>query len=82
MLCIIFYLNLRLKYVIKYIFLFFINIRGYMWILKNYTDTRKTNTQLIWIREYGTNVYSTGRVQKSYYPQGRQLVASSGLPGC
>jgi len=32
MLCIAFYLNLRLKYVIKYLFLFFVNTRGYPWI--------------------------------------------------
>jgi len=31
MLCIVFYLNLRLKYIVKYLFYFFVNIR-YPWI--------------------------------------------------
>jgi len=46
MLCIVFYLNLRLKYVIKYIFLLILaDTRRYMWILKNYTGTHITDNR-------------------------------------
>jgi len=54
MLCIVFYLNLRLKYVVKYLFLIFLNTRGYLLILKNYTGTRITDTRQIWIRARGS----------------------------
>jgi len=47
MLCIVFYLNLRLKYVIKYLFLFFCK---YPWILKNYVSTHIMDTRRIWVR--------------------------------
>jgi len=57
MLCIIFYLNLRLKYVVKYLFLFFCK---YLWVpvvLKNYAGTRITNmgtgTRQIFIQRVG-----------------------------
>jgi len=30
-------------------FLFFVNTRGYPWILKNFADTRITNTRWIWV---------------------------------
>jgi len=50
MLCIVFYLNLLLKYIVKYLFLFFCK---YSWILKNYTGTRITDTRWIWVRVYG-----------------------------
>jgi len=36
MLCIVFYMNLQLKYVAKYLFLpFFVNTRGYPWISRD-----------------------------------------------
>jgi len=46
MLCIVFYLNLRLKYVVKYFKLFFLNTRRYPWILKKYVSSRITDIRM------------------------------------
>jgi len=44
MYCILFSLNLRLKYV-KFLFLFFCNTCRYSWILKKYVGTHITDTR-------------------------------------
>jgi len=49
MLFIVFYLNLRLKYDVEYLFLFFSKYLRVPWILKNYTGTRITDAQWIWV---------------------------------
>jgi len=64
MLCKLFYFNLWSNYVVKYLFLFFLNTHGYLWILKNYAGTRITDTRRIWGYEYGyeTNIYPVGNI--------------------
>jgi len=59
MLCIVFYLNLRLKYVVKYLFFIFLNTRGYPSIsvdikkLCEYLTNMGTGTGQIFIQWVG-----------------------------
>jgi len=59
MLCIVFYLNLKLKYVVKYFFYFVVThgYREYLWILKNYADMG-TGMRQIFIQQIGYGVMS------------------------
>jgi len=72
-----FYLNLRLKYVVKYLFYFFVNIRRYPWI---YVDIKKScgylhNEYLTNMRtRYGVDIYPTDRVWGNYYPYSTRSV--------
>jgi len=61
MLYIIFYLNLQLKYVVKYLFLFFLNTSGYLWIS---VDIKKLCGYLHngYRYMYGTNIYPVGKI--------------------